>query len=151
MAALNDRFTSCVIDANVAIKLVIAQPDSDVAQSLFDRLADDPSARFHVPDFFFAECASTLVNYVRLSRYPIAIAQQGVRRLIALRVRATPALMLAASALDIATECRITGYDACYVALSHQIDAPLITADEKLVTALVGQPYQVLSLAALRA
>jgi predicted nucleic acid-binding protein len=33
----------------------------------------------------------------------------------------------------------ISGYDACYVALAHQIKAPLITADEKLVRAMAGK------------
>ena len=35
----------------------------------------------------------------------------------------------------------ITAYDACYVALAQQLDAPLITADETLVRKLVGTAY----------
>jgi predicted nucleic acid-binding protein len=34
--------------------------------------------------------------------------------------------------------------------LSRQLGVPLITADEKLVKAMAGQPYQVMSLAGWR-
>jgi predicted nucleic acid-binding protein len=140
----------CVVDASVAIKLCIAQPDSDLAQALFDHLADNPSARFHVPDFFYVECASALANYVRVIKYPIDAARQGMQRLLALQLRVAPSVTLAGPALDIANTCRISGYDACYVALAQQLDIPLITADEKLVNALSNRPYPVQLLAAFR-
>ena len=148
--ALSNLPASCVVDANVAITLCVAQTHSDLAQALFDHLADHPSARFHVPDIFYAECASALANYVRLIGYPIDAARQGLLRILALRARVASAATLAAAALDIAHSCRIRGYDACYVALSHQLRVPLITADERLVNAMANRPYSVWLLARLR-
>ncbi len=49
--------------------------------------------------------------------------------------------------MEIAIAHRVSGYDAFYVALASQVNAPLITADEKLVRAMAGK-YNVQSLAA---
>jgi predicted nucleic acid-binding protein len=103
-------------------------------------------ARFYVPDFFYAECASALVNYVRLAKYPTQDARRDMAELRALSLTVVPTANLAAEALGIALAYRIPGYDACYVALAGQIKAPLITADEKLVRAMGGK-YNVQSLA----
>jgi predicted nucleic acid-binding protein len=149
-ARANNLPIACVVDANVAIKLFINQPDSDVARELFASLAATPAARFHVPDFFYAECVNVLANYARLAKYPVRMARQNMSLLIELGLRAAPTAPLSPLALDIAMAFRISGYDACYVALSRQLGVPLITADEKLVKAMGGQPYQVRSLAEWR-
>jgi predicted nucleic acid-binding protein len=136
----------CVIDANVALKLFFVQPQSEIADALFARLEAEPQARFYVPDFFYAECASAFVNYVRLAKYPADDAQQNMAELRALSLVAVPTADLATKAVEIALADRITGYDACYVALAQQTKAPLITADEKLVRAMGGK-YNVQPLA----
>ena len=138
---------ACVVDANVALKLFFVQPLSDLADALFAHLDVDAHARFYVPDFFYAECASAFANYVRLSKYPAASAKQDMVELQALALHVTPTADLASKALDIALAHRISGYDACYVALSSKVNAPLITADEKLVNALTGKSFNVHSLA----
>ena len=51
---------ACVVDASVAIKLVITEPLSNEAHALFAHLARDPAARFFVPDLFDVECANIL-------------------------------------------------------------------------------------------
>jgi predicted nucleic acid-binding protein len=48
--------------------------------------------------------------------------------------------------MELALARRISGYDAFYVALTMHVNAPLITADEKLVRAMAGK-YDVQSLA----
>ncbi len=136
----------CVIDANVALKLFFVQPQSEIADALFARLEAEAQARFYVPDFFYAECASAFVNYVRLAKYPAQDARRDMAELRALALTVVPTADLAAEAVEIALAHRITGYDACYVALAQQIKAPLITADEKLVRAMGGK-YNVQSLA----
>lgn len=47
------------------------------------------------------------------------------------------------SALAIAITQNISAYDACYVALSAQVKAPLLTLDKRLVNSLVNSPYDV--------
>jgi predicted nucleic acid-binding protein len=133
----------CVLDANVALKLFFVQPLSDVADALFAHLEADAKTRFYVPDFFYAECTSALTNYVRLMKYTPDEARKDMAELQALALKVVPTAELAAQALNIALAHRINGYDAFYVALSAQVSAPLITADEKLVTAMKGKSYSV--------
>jgi len=137
---------ACVVDANVALKLFFAQPLSPQADGLFAQLEADARTRFYVPDFFYAECVSALANYVRLANYPAADAKQDMAELRALSLHVTSTADLAEDALEIAIAHRVSGYDAFYVALASQVNAPLITADEKLVRAMAGK-YNVQSLA----
>jgi predicted nucleic acid-binding protein len=140
---MSDKPLVCVIDANVALKLFFVQPLSDVADALFAHLEADARARFYAPDFFYAECASAFVNYVRLMKYPPDDAKKDLAELYALALKVVPTADLASQALKIALAHRLNGYDAFYVALSKRVNAPLITADEKLVTAMKGKAYHV--------
>ena len=140
---MSDKPLVCVIDANVALKLFFVQPLSDAADALFAHLEADARTRFYVPDFFYAECASAFVNYVRLMKYPPDDAKKDLTELHALALKVAPTADLALQAFNIALAHRISGYDAGYVALAAQINAPLVTADEKLVAAMKGRPYNV--------
>ncbi len=144
---MSDASLACVIDANVALKLFFVQPLSNQADALFAHLEADAQARFNVPDFFYAECASAFANYVRLAKYPAASARQDMAELRALSLHVTPTADLATEALELTISHRISGYDAFYVALAIHLNAPLITADDKLVRAMAGK-YDIQSLAA---
>ena len=144
---MSNSSLACVVDANVALKLFFIQPLSDQADALFKHLEADSQVRFHVPDFFYAECVSAFANYVRLAKYPAATAKQDIAELRALALHVTPTADLVMGAIEIAINHQISGYDAFYVALEVRVNAPLITADEKLVRA-VGSKYDVQSLAA---
>lgn len=137
----------CVVDANVALKLFLAQPLSDRADELFACIETDAQARFYVPDFFYTECASILINYVRMKKHSSAQAKRDIEDLQALSLRVVPSVPLIPLATTIALDHRISGYDAMYVAVAAQVGAPLITADEKLVRAMQKTPYNVKSLA----
>lgn len=102
---------ACVVDANVALKLFFDQLLSDKADALFSHLAVDPHARFYVPDFFYAECASAFAKYVRVTGYPAESARQDMADLLALSLHVTPTASLATDALKIAIEHRVSGYD----------------------------------------
>ena len=129
----------CVVDANVALKLFFLQPFSAQADALFAHWEADARARFYVPDFFYAECASAFANYVRLTKYSATSAKQDMAELLALSLRVTPTVDLAVEATELAITHRISGYDAFYVALTVHVNAPLITADEKLVRAMANK------------
>jgi predicted nucleic acid-binding protein len=47
------------------------------------------------------------------------------------------------AAFKIAVAFRISGYNALYVALSDYVQAPLVTADAKLVNVLKNTPHDV--------
>jgi predicted nucleic acid-binding protein len=109
---------------------------------LFDHLID-PSANFFVPDLFYIECANTLWKYVRANLHPAEQVQADFVDLKALRFQATPTKTLMARAVQIGLKYGITAYDGCYVALSQQMNAPLLTLDERLVRSLIGSNFDI--------
>jgi predicted nucleic acid-binding protein len=130
-----------VVDASVAIKLFVLEPLAERVDALFAYLAQDPPARFYVPDLLFMECANILWKYVRRFDYPAQNAREDMANLRALALHTVSTADLIGDALDIALAHEITAYDACYVALARHLDVPLLTADEVLVRKLVGTAY----------
>lgn len=135
-----------VVDASVAIKLVITEVLSAEAHALFAHLARDPAARFAAPELLDTECANILWKQVQRAGYPLVDAQQNLATLAALAVQRLPARGLVADALTLAARHGISVYDASYVAAAHQLGLPLITADARLVTKLAGTPTPALLL-----
>jgi predicted nucleic acid-binding protein len=144
--AMSEQLWRCVIDANVALKVYQQQPGLEKADALFDLLDAEPQAQFYVPDLFYAECTNAFAQYGRLTGYPADAARADILDLRALTLRVVPTADLADAALEIALKHLISGYDACYVALAQQVNAPLITADTKLMRALAGKRLPVQSL-----
>ncbi len=122
----------CVVDASVGIKLFVDEPFSEQAQRLFDGLLADPPAVYHVPDLFFIECANILWKYTRRFGRPLEDSLADLADLghLALHVVSTADLM--EDALALAAQTGLTAYDACYAALAHRLNLPLVTADEAL-------------------
>jgi predicted nucleic acid-binding protein len=138
----------CVLDASAALKFVFEKPQAGPAHSLFSLLTAEGQAEFFVPDLFYAECTNVLATMARLKGYRPQQARADSAHLQALEFRVVPTFTLATEALAIALAHHISSYDACYVALAARVQAPLITADEKLVRAMAGTGYSVQSLAA---
>ena len=137
---MSDQPLTCVVDANVALKLFFEQPGSDRADELFAHLAADARARAFVPDFFYAECVSAFTVYVRQTDYAAEAARRDLTELLALGLHVVATADLATEALDLAMTHSISGYDTFYLALSQRVGAPFVTADEKLLRALGGKP-----------
>jgi predicted nucleic acid-binding protein len=140
---------ACVIDASVAVNLVITETHSRLAHSLFAHLTADPSAQFHVPDLFYAECANILWKYSQHFGYPIEDARLNLAALSALTLQSVPLRTLVKRALDVGAQYAISAYDGCYVACAEMLGVPLITADQKLVNKLAASPYAALWLGTL--
>jgi predicted nucleic acid-binding protein len=140
---MNTPALECVVDASVAIKLFVVEPLSDRADILFDQLAQDPPARFYVPDLLFVECANILWKHVRRFGYPAENAREDVADLRALALHSVSTADLIADTLPIALVYEISAYDACYVALARYLSVPCVTADEALVRKLAGTGYDV--------
>ena len=141
----------CVVDASVGVKLFVEEPFSDVADRLFDELANNFEARFYAPDLFFVECANILWKYVRRFGYPPDNARQDVMDLQALAIRTVSTADLLVPALDLAMTYHITTYDASYAALACQLSLPLITADERLARRLTEADFRIVTLSDLNA
>lgn len=135
-------FSACIVDANVALQLVLKQELTDSASALFDRVVADDPLQMHVPDLFFAEITNVLTLQTRLGK-PRLLAEQAYAALQYLRLlpfAVTGNHALGPRALELAMLHRLNGYDAIYVALAEKFDLPFITADNKLVNALKGYP-----------
>lgn len=134
----------CVVDASVGVKQFIPDPFSEKATQLFAHLVH-PQTELFVPDLFYIECANTLWKYVRAGYVAAADVQADLAQLKALPLQVVSTAELMTEAVTIGLNCRISAYDGCYVAQSKQVEAPLLTLDEKLVSACVNSAYEVYS------
>jgi predicted nucleic acid-binding protein len=146
---MSDPAPECVVDASVAIKLFVVESLSEHADALFAQLAQDPPARFYVPDLLFIECANILWKHARRFGYSAERAQEDLADLRALALRSVSTANLIGDALAIALVYEISAYDACYVALAHRLSVPFVTADEALVRKLDGTLYDIQLLGSL--
>lgn len=126
-----------VIDASVAFKWFVPEPDDDRALALLDH-ADALIA----PDLIFTEIASAM--WVRLR--PLAdgsmaalAAQPALRRLLS---RTYPVPPLIDRALEISFELNHPIYDCIYLALCEREQATMIAADKKLARKIRGTGYE---------
>ena len=138
-------FQQCVVDANVALLLVLKQDLTQHAFTLFDGFLANEPLQIHVPDIFFAELVNVLVVQTRLGKpkLPIVHARAGLIYLNSLSYNVVATQTFAALILELAVQHRLNGYDAIYVALAEKLNLPLITADRKLVNAMQGLPYDI--------
>jgi predicted nucleic acid-binding protein len=124
-----------VLDSNVALKWVLAEPDSSKA----NQLRSDFENAIHdliTPDVFQVEIAHALTRAERQGR--IAVGQAGI---LWADVMSTPPLLEASGplpprAIQISSAARIGVYDCLYVALADREGCELVTADDKLVNNL---------------
>lgn len=96
-----------------------------------------------VPDLFYVETSAALWKRVRRRELEPQYARRAMRLLAKAPLVPRPALPLLFPAADLALECHITFYDAIYVALARELEATLVTTDERLLRALSGHSVQV--------
>jgi predicted nucleic acid-binding protein len=128
--------TRCVVDASVGIKLFVQEPLSEQAHELFNRLASDPPADLHIPDLFYIECTNILWKYSRRFGRPLEDSLSDLADLGRLTLNVTSNADLMEDALSLAFQTGLTAYEACYAALAHRLDLPLVTADQPLCQAV---------------
>jgi predicted nucleic acid-binding protein len=137
-----------VLDASVAFKWEVPEPDSDKA----NRLRDDFRNGVHdllAPDFFPHELAHALTRAERQGRITV-----GQAALFWADAMTTPPLLipmttLTPRAIVISSAMRIGVYDCLYVALAEREGCNFVTADDKLVKNLQGQFPFIVALASL--
>jgi predicted nucleic acid-binding protein len=126
-----------VVDASVAFKWLIpdaAEEDVPAAKAL---LVDHMEGRvaIAVPALLYYEVANILL--FGRSKPPIDEAVEALRDLYSIPLAvAVPAPDTADAALRLASDYRLSYYDASYVALAESLDCTLITADRRLVRSL---------------
>jgi len=139
-----------ILDASVGIKLFVEEDDSDKVDTLFQRFADEPDARLHVPALFFTECTNILWKLARRGVRTAEDVQADVRDLISLALDRIDTVPFLPDILHLATERDILVHDASYVFAAQSLGLPLLTADERLRRKLDGGDAQVVLLGELR-
>jgi predicted nucleic acid-binding protein len=126
-----------VLDANVAVKWVIAEADS--ANAL--QLRDDFRNAVHellAPDFFPLEVLHALTRAERQGRILPAQGGHFWRDVMQTCPVLFPSIPLGARAYAISSSARIGIYDCLYVALAEREGCEMVTADDKLLRNLQG-------------
>src|SRR5882762_4960877 len=106
------------VDAGVAVKWFVSEAFSDEASAWLEGEPD-----LFVPELFFAEVPNVLWKKV-------------IRR----QMTEDDARM-AEAALDLALSLTRSAYDCCYLAVARAYEAPLVTADQKLLEAVRSTPF----------
>ncbi len=121
------------VDASLAIKVVVKEPDSDKADALFAQWSNE-GTHLIAPAFFDVETDSILRQKVILRQeLTSAQAEAAFAALQALPIRQLTVPAQRQLAWHIATEFRFaTVYDATYLALAEWHGCPFWTADKRL-------------------
>jgi predicted nucleic acid-binding protein len=129
-----------VVDANIALKWVLTEADSQVAQALLAEWKKKKLAVF-VPALLPYEVTNILYREVRAGRITFDIARDGINlilRTVSLDFSRDSALNFRAMALANRFDLPAT-YDAHYLALAELKDCPLWTADTRMWRAVKDQ------------
>jgi len=115
-----------VVDASVAIKWLVDEPDHISARSLLDR-----NEELQAPDFVLIETANVLWKKVRRLEVTEEQAADGLDSLPRLFESMVPSGLLIARALRLAIELAHPVYDCLYLACAERAGAHLVTADNQ--------------------
>lgn len=122
-----------VIDASVAVEYLVALSLTRQAAAVF-RAVVDHDVELLAPDLIYPESTSALRRLVALRAIDGVAAGTALANLLQLPITTAGTKSLVEGAWEIREA--VTVYDACYAALARELEAPLITADQRLVRAL---------------
>jgi predicted nucleic acid-binding protein len=122
-----------IVDASVAIKWFIDEPDSDLARRLW---RDEPDLL--APDLIMPEVCNAAWRKVRLGQSDPAQAKEIALRLSHGVIEFRPTAPLAQRAIELALDLDHPVYDCFYLALAEAERVLLVTADRRLGQRLRG-------------
>lgn len=121
-----------VIDASVAVKWLVPEPDNERALALYDRA----SGQMHAPDLLLVEVAGAVVRRANERLIDLSEARDLLDEW--LTMSAAPAMVshtirweLVRSAARLAIDLGHPIKDCVYLALAIELGCPLVTADVK--------------------
>lgn len=117
-----------VVDASVALKWFVDEPDSDHAVALLE--SGEPLV---APELVIAESLNAAWRLVRYGAFGETVRQRILDELPTFYDRFWGLLDLAASASAIARDLDHPVYDCFYLALAEKAQATLVTADARLL------------------
>lgn len=128
-----------VVDASVALKWLVPEEDSDVADRLFTQNND-----IHAPRLMVSEVTNAL--WRRATLQGLMDIQEAEARLESLLSMAMIVWnsdeIVGVDALRIASMLRHPAYDCVYLALARRIGATLVTADERFMNLVVSTEHE---------
>jgi predicted nucleic acid-binding protein len=124
---VSDQF---VIDASVAIKLVVPEEHSIQAVSLRSKY------RLAAPDILFSECANTLWKKVRRGELSDIDACEAMDILTKMDLDVLPCRDLSQEALLVSLRLDHPAYDCIYLCAALRLETVVMTADERLLRKL---------------
>ena len=122
-----------VVDASVALKWLIDEPDSELADNLLDGGHD-----FLAPELIVAEVLNAAWRRRRLGEIADAQFEEIVVRIVDGLIAYQPLRPLAPRAAALARDLNHPVYDCLYLALAEAEEAPLVTADRRLLAVVQG-------------
>lgn len=123
-----------MIDSSVVLKWVLDDEDHvPQARALRDACLIEGGVEFHAPLLLPYELTHAIRNAAINNRLPEGLVREALAALLEVPIELHETDPLAA--FDIALGMTVSGYDACYVALSGDLGLECWTGDEKLVRA----------------
>ncbi|WP_255568110.1 type II toxin-antitoxin system VapC family toxin [Brevundimonas sp. PAMC22021] len=116
-----------MVDASVAIKVALHEPDSPIA------VAALRAQSWSAPDLIFPECANIIWKRRRMGDITHEQAIQAVELIETMNLYVEPCRRLFSRAVQLSVAFDHPAYDCFYVAHAEQLDAALLTADRKLI------------------
>lgn len=117
-----------VADASAVVELLLG-PDGAVAEELARRLGGREVVV--APHLVDVECAQVLRRFERAGDLDAGLARACLDDLLDLPIDRYPHRDLLPRAFEL--RANVTAYDGVYLALAEALDAPLLTADTRLV------------------
>ena len=127
-----------VLDASVALKTVLNEPDSSAALKLRDQYRKQMHELI-APDTFVVEVAHALTRAERKKVLQVGEARKFLTEIMTDRPVLHPHLPLIPRAVELSSQLKIGVYDCLYAALAEREGCEFVTADAKLVKALPPQ------------
>lgn len=124
-----------VVDASVALKLVLPEPGAAQAETTF------ASETVHAPDFVRCEIANGLIKDRRLRPRSRADVTAELGFIVASYSMLHPTPSLMGRAVEIGLDLDHQVYDCLYLALSERLGLPLLTANAKFLKKATAQGW----------
>jgi hypothetical protein len=121
--------TRLVVDASVAAKWFITEPDSAVADGLLTS-----GETLFAPSFLMTELANIIWKRCLRAGLPPAVWQQAQEGIAAAMTLSELGHELNQEAFDLAVAYRHPVYDCLYLALASQLDCRVVTADRRFAS-----------------
>jgi predicted nucleic acid-binding protein len=124
-----------VLDASVALKWFVAEPGRETADEILHGLLINPEL-FAIPELFPFEVFAVLA---RMHPQPAEAFRDGVIPILDSGIFRQPMTEKLASDAERYRQLGLSGYDACYAALAHEIGGAWLTFDQQTHRILEGQ------------